>query len=55
LAFRVALLASSGPHLNLCCRAASSVITGRISCICALRVPPSREALAGQAARSHHD
>jgi hypothetical protein len=38
LAFRSGLLASSEACRNLCCRMLLSGVTGRVSCLCALRV-----------------
>ena len=37
-AFRSGLLASSDACWNLCCRVLLSCVTGRVSCLCALRV-----------------
>jgi hypothetical protein len=55
LAFRGGLLASSEACRNPCCRVLLLGVTGRVSCLCALRVPPSRKAMAGRAARPHCD
>ena len=54
-AFRGGLLASSGACANLCCRVLRTGVAGQVSCFCALRVPPSRKAMAGRAARPHRD
>jgi len=49
------LLASSGACANLCWRVLRTGVAGQVSCFCALRVPPLREAMAGRAARPHRD